>query len=250
MMKFNKINFGLLILLFLCRFENILGTSDKNIEEGLKRKYKIVDLDGNILKNEKDEDFSFIVTCKCNGMYYKWFKGIESDIEKIEKEQDSDNRRFMENKKKKKSSVSSGGDIVKTKDGRVLVVKDETKNKVYLVLGKYDEENSKTANIFLDKNYKLQTSGPCDIEENNTIHVLIGIDKNWEKDYCGGELLNEENNLRKFKIVCCELKEVKPDVILKELVDPFKKSIEQKDDFVKDSGCCDRLCNWCKDLSP
>ena len=56
MMKFNKINFGLLILLFLCRFENILGTSDKNIEEGLKRKYKIVDVYGNILKNKKDEE--------------------------------------------------------------------------------------------------------------------------------------------------------------------------------------------------
>ena len=33
MMKFNKINFGLLMLLFLCRFENILGVLDKNIEE-------------------------------------------------------------------------------------------------------------------------------------------------------------------------------------------------------------------------
>ena len=44
MVKFNKINFGLLMLLFLCRFENILGTSDKNIEEVLKKKYKIVDL--------------------------------------------------------------------------------------------------------------------------------------------------------------------------------------------------------------
>ena len=43
MMKLNKINFGLLVLLFLCRFENILGTSDKNIEEGLKGKDQIVD---------------------------------------------------------------------------------------------------------------------------------------------------------------------------------------------------------------
>ena len=83
MMKFNKINFGLLMLLFLCRFENILGTSDKNIEEGLKGKYKIVDLKGTTLKNEQGEDFSFIVTCKCDGSYYKWFEGIESDIEKI-----------------------------------------------------------------------------------------------------------------------------------------------------------------------
>ena len=87
MMKFNKINFGLLMLLFLCRFENILGTSDKNIEEGLKEKYKIVDLKGTTLKNEQGEDFSFIVTCKYDGICYKWFKGIESDIENIKKEE-------------------------------------------------------------------------------------------------------------------------------------------------------------------
>lgn len=188
MMKFNKINFSLLMLLFLCRFENILGTSDKNIEEGLKKKYKIVDLKGNILKNEKDEDFSFIVTCKCEGMYYKWFKGIESDIEKIEKTEKINDPNYMIEELNGKSCVSSGGDIVKTKDGRVLVVKDsKIKNKVYLVLGKYDEGNSKTDNIFLDKNYKLQTSGPYDIEENNTIRILIG----GESD-CGGVKFNEE----------------------------------------------------------
>ena len=112
------------------------------------------------------------------------------------------------------------GDIVKTKEGEVLVVKDEIENKVYLVLGIYDEGNSKTANIFLDKNYNLQTSLPYNIEGNNTIHLWIGKDKKWKKDYCGGELLNEKINLRKFKIVCCELKEVKPEVPLEKLVDP------------------------------
>ena len=72
MMKFNKINFGLLMLLFLCRFENILGVLDKNIEECLKEKYKIVDLNGTTLKNEKGEDFSFIITCEYNRKYYKY----------------------------------------------------------------------------------------------------------------------------------------------------------------------------------
>ena len=245
MMKFNKINFGLLILLFLCRFGNILGASDKNIEEGLNKKYKIVDLKGNTLKNEKNEDFSFIVTCKCNGMYYKWFKGIESDIEKIEREKNFDNQQNMRKKLEGKSGMSYLEDIVKTQDGKVLVVKDEKKNKVYLILGIYDK-NSKTYNIFLDKNYNLQTYGPYDIiEGNKTASVEIST-----KEDCGGELVNEKNNVYKFQIVCCKLEEVKPDVILKELVDPSKKSIEQKDDFVKDSGCCDCLCDWCKDLCP
>ena len=240
-----KINFGLLILLFLCRFESILGTSDKNIEERLKEKFKIVDLDGNILKNEKDEDFSFIITCKCAGNYYKYSQKIEADIENIEKEKDLQKQWNMVTEFKGKNDVYSVGDIVKTQEGRVLVVKDETKNKVYLVLGKYDEENSKTANIFLDKNYKLQTSAPYDIEENNTICMMMSEESN-----CGGVEIKEQKGFCKFQIVYCELKDDKTDVILKELVDPSKKSIEQKDDFVKDSGCCDCLCDWCKNLCP
>ena len=235
MIKFNKINFGLLILLFLCRFESILGTSDKNIEERLKEKYKIVDEKGTILKNGKGEDFSFIVTCEYDGDYYKWFEGIESFIKNPENKKN-------ENKKLEKIYRK---DIVKTKDGKVLVVKDsEKENKVRLIYGICDK-NSKTANICLDTNYKLQTSGPWDIIEENNIVVAI-------KHYsdCGGELVDKTNNVYKFQIVCCKLEDVKPDVILKELVDPFKKSIEQKDDFVKDSGCCDRLCDWCKNLCP
>ena len=199
MMKFNKINFGLLMLLFLCRFENILGTSDKNIEERLKEKFKIVDLEENILKNKKNEN-----------------KKLETIYRK---------------------------DIVKTKDGKVLVVKDsENENKVYLVLGIYDK-NSKTANIFLDTNYKLQTSSPYDIEENNTIRVLMSTDED-----CGGTLIQKEvhgsqYSLYEFQIVYCKLEDVKPDVILKELVDHSKKSMKQEDDFVVDSCCCDCLCN-------
>jgi len=108
-MKFNKINFGLLMFLFLCRFENILGTSDKNIEEGLKEKYKIVDLKGTTLKNEQGEDFSFIVTCKYDGICYKWFKGIESDIENIKKEESYSKQLNMgEGLKKKKWCVFCG----------------------------------------------------------------------------------------------------------------------------------------------
>lgn len=227
MMKFNKINFGLLMLLFLCRFENILGTSDKNIEKCLKEKYKIVDLEGATLKNEKGEDFSFIVTCEYDGICYKWFKGIESDIENIKKEGIYSNQVYMKNKLKDKSGGASVGDIVKTNDGKVLVVKDnEIEDKVYLVLGKYDKENSKTANIFLDKNFNLQTAGPYDIiEESKTASVAIVTGED-----CGGELLNEENNLRKFKIVCCKL--------------------EKEDNFDENSGCCGRLCNWCKNLCP
>ena len=232
MVKFNKINFGLLMLLFLCRFENILGTSDKNIEEGLKEKYKIFDLDENILKNEKGEDFFFIVTCECAGNYYKYSKEIESDIEKIEGKKDLQERWGLVLTFKGKNSVSFSGDIVKTKDGKVLVVKDENKNKVYLVLGIYDDNNSTTA-IFLDPKYKLQTSGPYDIEENNTIRIMIS-----EKSGCGGVKINEKD-FYKFEIVCCKLKEVKPEV-------PFKKL----GSFVEDSGCCDRLCNWCKNLCP
>ena len=231
MMKFNKINFGLLMLLFLCRFENILGVSDKNIEEGLKEKYKIFDLDGNILKNEQGEDFSFIVTCEYNRKYYKYSEKIESFIENIKKEEAFDKRLNMENELEKKSGVSFWDNIVKTKDGRVLVVKDKIKNKVYLVFGIYDKD-SKTANIFLDKNFNLQTAGPYNIiydiiEENKTASVVIGTGKE-----CGGELLNEENNLRKFKIVCCELKEVKPGFPLEKL-----------DNFDENSCCCDCLCN-------
>lgn len=247
MMKFNKINFGLLMLLFLCRFENILGTSDKNIEEGSKEKYKIVDLNGNILKNEQGEDFSFIVTCKYDGSYYKLFEGIESDIEKIKGEEDHNNRWNMKKELGDKSGVSSFGDIVKTQDRKVLVVKDnEEENKVYLVLGTYDEEKGKTANIFLDKNYNLQTFGPYDIKEDNTICILMET----VNDCCAEK--KNEGNFYKFEIVCCKLEDKKPDVILKKLVDPSKKSIEQKDDSVKDSdsGCCDRLCNWCKNLCP
>ena len=74
---------------------------------------------------------------------------------------------------KGKNDVYSVGDIVKTQDRKVLVVKDnEEENKVYLVLGTYDKENSKTVNIFLDKNYNLRTSGPYDIKEDNTICIL------------------------------------------------------------------------------
>ena len=235
MMKFNKINFGLLILLFLCRFESILGTSDEKIEKCLKGKYKIFDLDENILKNEKGEDFSFIVTCKYDENYYKYSKEIEADIEKIEKEKDLQKQRDMVTDFKGKNSVFSSGDIVKTNDGKLLVVKDSKKeNKVYLVLGIYDEENEKTANIFLDKNYNLQTYGPYDIiEENNTASVVIGA-----PEKCGGELFKGEL-ARKFQIVYCKLEDVKPDVPLKKL-----------DNFVKNSGCCDRLCNWCKNLCP
>lgn len=253
MMKFNKINFGLLSLLFFCSIENILGTSDKNIEEGLKRKYKIVDLDGNILKNEQGEDFSFIVTCKYNGRFYKWYKEIESDIKEIEEEKDGYNRIDKNNKLENKSVVSSWGDMVKTNDGKFLVVKDsKIENKVYLVLGKYDK-NSKTANIFLDKNYKLQTSSPYDIKENNTIHVMKYTDED-----CGGTLILKEVNeykcpLYKIQIVYCELKDIKPQVSLEELGKTFvlkKKSKEKKETFVKDSDCCDRLGNYCEDFCP
>ena len=236
MMKFNKINFGLLILLFLCRFESILGTSDKNIEERLKEKYKIVDLDGNILKNGKNEDFSFIVICECDGMYYKWFKGIESFIKNPENKKNEN----------KKLETIYRKDIVKTKDGKVLVVKDsENENRVYLVFGKFDKDK-KTACIFLDTNYKLHTSGPYDIrEENDTALVAI-----YTKEECGGVKIEGKTGVYKFQIVYCKLEDVKPEVSLEELVDSSKKSIEQKDDFVKDSGCCDCLCDWCKNLCP
>ena len=243
MMRFNKINFGLLMLLFLCRFENILGTSDKNIEEGLKGKYKIVDLDENILKNEQDEDFSFIVTCEYNRKYYKYSEKIESFIENIKKEEAFDKRSNMEEELEKKSGVSFGDNIVKTKDGRVLVVKDKIKNKVHLVFGIYDK-HSKTANIFLDKNYNLQTSGPYDIKEDNTICIL----KETVYDCCAEK--KNEGNFYKFEIVCCKLEEVKPEGYFKKIVDPSKKFIEQKDDFVEDSGCCDRLCNLWENLCP
>ena len=227
-MKLNKINFVLLMLLFLCRFENILGASDKNIEEGLKEKYKIVDLDGNILKNEKGEDFSFIVTYKSeyNGEYYKYFAGIESDIKDIEKEKNWDTQRGKVKELEKKSGVSSDGDIVKTQDGKVLVVKDsEKENKVYLVLGKFDKGNRKTANIFLDKNCNLQTFGPYYIiEENNTASVEISTSPD-----CGG-VKNKEKGVYKFQIVCCKL--------------------EKEDNFVENSGCYDCLGNLCKNLCP
>ena len=245
MMKFNKINFWLLMLLFLCRFENILGTSDKNIEEGLKGKYKIVDLKGTTLKNEQDEDFSFIVTCKYDGSYYKYSEEIESFIENIKKEEVFDKRSNMEKELGDKSGVSSFGDIVKTQDRKVLVVKDnEEENKVYLVLGTYDKENSKTVNIFLDKNYNLRTSGPYDIKEDNTICIL----KETVYDCCAEK--KNEGNFYKFEIVCCKLEEVKPEGYFKKIVDPSKKFIEQKDDFVEDSGCCDRLCNLWENLCP
>ena len=230
MMRFNKINFGLLMLLFLCRFENILGASDKNIEEGLKEKYKIFDLHGNILKNEKDEDFSFIVTCKYDGICYKWFKGIESDIENIKKEESYSKQLNMGEGLKKKREACFVGDIVKTKKRKELDVKDsEKENKVYLVLGKYDEENSKTANIFLDKNFNLQTAGPYNIiydiiEENKTASVVIGTGKE-----CGGKLF-KGSNAYKFQFVCCKL--------------------EKEDNFVENFGCCDRLCNCFKNLCP
>ena len=223
-MKLNKINFGLLILLFLCRFENILGVSDKNIEEGLKEKYKIVDLNGTTLKNEQGEDFSFIVTCKCDGSYYKWFEGIESDIEKIEGEEDSDNRNGMVKELEGKSGGVYLGDIVKTQDGRVLVVKDEIKDKIYLVLGKYDKGNSKTDNIFLDKNCNLQTSSLYDIiKEENIASVVIGA-----KEDCGGKLLNNILFNYKFPIVCCKLKK----------------------EVVVDSCCCGCLGSCFKNLCP
>ena len=247
MVKFNKINFGLLMLLFLCRFENILGTSDKNIEEVLKKKYKIVDLKGSTLKNEQGEDFSFIITCECAGNYYKYFDGIESFIKNMKKKENENKQNKMGIELAEKSGMDSRGDIVKTNDGKLLVVKDSKKeNKVYLVLGIYDEENEKTANIFLDKNYNLQTYGPYDIiEENNTASVVIGA-----VEKCGGELFKGDS-ARKFQIVYCKLEDVKPEVSLEELVDhsSLKKPIFIKeDDFVIDSGCCDRLCNWCKNL--
>ena len=235
MMKFNKINFGLLILLFLCRFESILGTSDKNIEERLKEKYKIVDEKGTILKDGKGEDFSFIVTYEYDGMYYKYFEGIEAFIKNPENKK---------NENKKLETIYCK-DIVKTKDGKVLVVKDsEKENKVYLVLGTYDKENSKTVNIFLDKNYNLRTSGPYDIKEDNTICIL----KETVYDCCAEK--KNEGNFYKFEIVCCKLEEVKPEGYFKKIVDPSKKFIEQKDDFVEDSGCCDRLCNLWENLCP
>ena len=228
MIKFNKINFGLLMLLFLCRFESILGTSDKKFEKCLKGKYEIVDLDGNILKNEKGEDFSFIVTYKSeyNGEYYKYFAGIESDIKDIEKEKNWDTQRGKVKELEKKSGVSSDGDIVKTQDGKVLVVKDsEKENKVYLVLGKFDKGNRKTANIFLDKNCNLQTFGPYYIiEENNTASVEISTSPD-----CGG-VKNKEKGVYKFQIVCCKL--------------------EKEDNFVENSGCYDCLGNLCKNLCP
>ena len=233
MVKFNKINFGLLMLLFLCRFENILGTSDKNIEEVLKKKYKIVDLKGNILKNEQGEDFSFIVTCEYNGDYYKWFEGIESDFKEIEEEKRILKQLCMKNELKNKSGVFFDGDMLKTQDKRVLVVKDsEKENKGHLVLGMSDKKNSKTTNIFLDKSYNLQTYGFYDIiKEDNTAYVVINASKD-----CGGVEINK-GSARKFQIVCCKLEEVKPEV-----------SLEELDDFVVDSGCCDRLCIWCKNL--
>ena len=129
--------------------------------------------------------------------------------------------------------MSSFGDIVKTQDRKVLVVKDnEKENKVYLVLGKYDDGNSKTANIFLDKSYKLRISGPYDIEENNTIRVMIEQSLD-----CGGEVIKD--NVYKFEIVCCNLEEVKPKV-----------SLEELDNFVVDSGCCGCLGNCFKNLCP
>ena len=227
-MKFNKINFGLLMLLFLCRFENILGVLDKNIEECLKEKYKIVDLNGTTLKNEKGEDFSFIITCEYNRKYYKYSEKIESFIENIKKEEAFDKRSNMENELEKKSGVSFSDNIVKTKDGRVLVVKDKIKNKVYLVFGIYDKD-SKTANIFLDKNFNLQTAGPYNIiydiiEENKTASVVIGTGKE-----CGGKLF-KGSNAYKFQFVCCKL--------------------EKEDNFDENSGCCGRLCNWYKNLCP
>ena len=228
MMKFNKINFGLLMLLFLCRFENILGVLDKNIEECLKEKYKIVDLNGTTLKNEKGEDFSFIITCEYNRKYYKYSEKIESFIENIKKEEAFDKRSNMENELEKKSGVSFSDNIVKTKDGRVLVVKDKIKNKVYLVFGIYDKD-SKTANIFLDKNFNLQTAGPYNIiydiiEENKTASVVIGTGKE-----CGGKLF-KGSNAYKFQFVCCKL--------------------EKEDNFVENSGCYDCLGNLCKNLCP
>ena len=59
-----------------------------------------------------------------------------------------------------------------------------------------------------------------------------------------------EGNFYKFEIVCCKLEEVKPEGYFKKIVDPSKKFIEQKDDFVEDSGCCDRLCNLWENLCP
>lgn len=234
-MKFNKINFGLLMLLFLCRFENILGTSDKNIEEVLKKKYKIVDLEGATLRNEQGEDFSFIVTCEYEGWYYKYFDGIESDFKDIEEGKNLHNQLLMEKKLKEKSGVPFDGYMVKTEDKRVLVVKDsEKENKGHLVLGMSDKKNSKTTNIFLDKDYNLQTYGFYDIiKEDNTAYVVINASPD-----CGGVEINE-GGARKFQIVCCKLEEVKPEV-----------SLEKLDDFVVDSGCCDRLCIWCKNLCP
>ena len=233
MVKFNKINFGLLMLLFLCRFENILGVSDKNIEEGLKEKYKIVDLKGSTLKNEKGEDFSFIVTCKYNRNYYKYSEEIESDFKEIEEEKRILKQLCMKNELKNKSGVFFDGDMLKTQDKRVLVVKDsEKENKGHLVLRMSDKKNSKTTNIFLDKSYNLQTYGFYDIiKEDNTAYVVINASKD-----CGGVEINK-GSARKFQIVCCKLVEVKPEV-----------SLEELDDFVVDSGCCDRLCIWCKNL--
>ena len=134
-----------------------------------------------------------------------------------------------------KSVVSSFGDIVKTKDGRVLVVKDsENENRVYLVLGKFDQCKN-TACIFLDKNYNLQTAGPYDIiEEKNTASVVIGA-----SEKCGGELFKEGSQTRKFEIVYCKLEDVKPKVILKEL-----------GGFDENSGCCDCLSDCCTNLCP
>lgn len=112
----------------------------------------------------------------------------------------------------------STGDIVKSKDGRVLVVKNEIKNKVYLVWGIYDKENGKTANICLDKNYKLQLSRSYDIIKKNNASVVIGIFSE-----CGGVEIDKKEGFYKFKIVCCKL--------------------EKEDNFVENSCCCDCSCN-------
>ena len=45
-------------------------------------------MDEDILKNKKNEDFSFIVTCEDDGWYYKYFDEIEVNIENIKKEEE------------------------------------------------------------------------------------------------------------------------------------------------------------------
>lgn len=59
-------------------------------------------MDEDILKNKKNEDFSFIVTCEDDGWYYKYFDEIEVNIENIKKEEELQKKLDMVIKFKKK----------------------------------------------------------------------------------------------------------------------------------------------------